>query len=480
MPPESAPVLEPAPSLSPAPQAAWRHRARLGLLNKTRLWSMLVVAMTLSLTALTHSALLRWQQGLEQITTHEFDALMEAVRLVQQSEVLVSQSLALAQARSVQERRVQWVDQQDRLEWVRKITQGIAQNSKADRALLDRVTHAQDALGQQATALNTLVQQRLLLRANGNDLALLMGYFSADVRAHIAQSKQHLADQVQTQLQGLWAFALGLIALVLLMGFYVQRRVVARVLGLQRAVSRPAVDVRELNPPGHDEIDQLTRTVGHFVQRIQADEAALKRVNTDLIYLSEHDTLTQLANRRHFDAAVRRILPALRSPLALAVFDIDHFKQVNDVHGHDVGDQALIHVARSLSAGLRERDVLARFGGEEFIVLLPVASLDAALEVCERMRMRVADSPLMQSDAADAAPLALSVSAGLALITGLPLLAADAQVAHLMQHTFTCADQALYSAKANGRNRVCVWPEAIDATIGAQITSAPQPHQRPD
>lgn len=78
------------------------------------------MAMTLVLAALTHSALQRWQHGLDQITTHDLDALMEAVRLVQQSEVLVSQSLALAQARNAQERRVQWVDQQDRLEWVRK------------------------------------------------------------------------------------------------------------------------------------------------------------------------------------------------------------------------------------------------------------------------------------------------------------------------------------------------------------------------
>lgn len=484
------------------PSGSTARTWRIGLMAKARLWIALVVVMTLSLAVLTHMALLRWQEGLNEVTGTELDALMESVRLVQQSEVLVSQSLALAQSRSPQERRLQWVDQQDRLDWVRKITQRIAQRDHVDRDLLGRVVQAQNSLDAQAVVLNKLVQQRQTLlaqglgrdtptlqqldaavaetahslHATGSELSLLMGYFSADIRQRLANRSQVLGAQVQRQQNALWGFALALIALVIWMGFYMQRRVVARVLKLQLAVSKPEVDVRQLNPQGHDEIAQLTQTVGHYVDRIQANQEALNRANLDLTYLAEHDPLTHLANRRHFDTAVRRMLPALRTPLALAVFDIDFFKRVNDTYGHDVGDQALVHVAQMLGAALRDRDVLARFGGEEFTVLLPVANMDAALEVCERMRAGVAANPLhlppvattsALSDSANttAAPLVLNVSAGVALIDGLPLSADDAYVTRLMQHTFILADAALYQAKQTGRNRVCSQSDPVHATL---------------
>lgn len=211
--------------------------------------------------------------------------------------------------------------------------------------------------------------------------------------------------------------------------------------------------------------------------RIQANEQRLQRVNQDLAYLAEHDPLTRLANRRHFDAAARRMLAALHSPLAVVVLDIDHFKLVNDQHGHDLGDQALVHVAQCLSEVLRERDVLARFGGEEFVALMPVASLDAALEVCERMRDKVASQPV---PGIGARPLRLTVSAGLALITGLPLDKDSASTA-LMQAALQAADGALYQAKEAGRNRVCSASVPLHATVNTtdldtDLAAASQAH----
>ena len=129
--------------------------------------------------------------------------------------------------------------------------------------------------------------------------------------------------------------------------------------------------------------------------------------------------------------------------LALLLVDIDHFKRVNDVHGHLAGDQVLAAVAEVLRTQLRDYDVVGRFGGEEFVVLLPGADLHEARRVAERLRSRVGRMAV----AVDEALISVTVSAGVALMSAhgddlIELLAA--------------ADLALYRAKELGRNRVCV------------------------
>ncbi|MGE0191635.1 MAG: diguanylate cyclase [Planctomycetota bacterium] len=172
--------------------------------------------------------------------------------------------------------------------------------------------------------------------------------------------------------------------------------------------------------------------------------ARLARAERD----SVRDALTGLPNRRAFERAFARELERARRArrgLGLAVVDIDHFKAVNDELGHDLGDVVLREVARRLADALRETDLVARWGGEEFILLLPEveAGADEGLGLAvERVRERVAAFPVELGG--DRPPRTVTVSIGLAS------LARGDQTADLMRR----ADQALYRAKRAGRNRV--------------------------
>lgn len=172
------------------------------------------------------------------------------------------------------------------------------------------------------------------------------------------------------------------------------------------------------------------------------------RAETRLRSMAATDPLTGLLNRRSLLEGVmhwRRTLPPTGEvPACVLLIDIDHFKRVNDEHGHEVGDQALSAVAAALRQGLREGDLLARWGGEEFLVLLPGLGVNAARMVAERLRALVLASPVRVGEGGVWLPL--SVSVGLA--PWRPAEDFDAAVA--------LADAALYQAKGAGRNRVQV------------------------
>jgi diguanylate cyclase (GGDEF)-like protein len=175
-----------------------------------------------------------------------------------------------------------------------------------------------------------------------------------------------------------------------------------------------------------------------------------------LLYLASRDRLTGLFNRGHFDRALRAAMEsASRSgqPLSLAILDLDHFKQVNDVHGHAVGDRTLCELAEWLNRAMRRTDMVARYGGEEFVVMLPSTTPDAALGRIEALRREVANTPM---DLGDGQALTINFSAGIA---GAP---ADAE-ATTPQALLTCADTRLLAAKRAGRGR-CVGSET---TVGA-------------
>ena len=160
------------------------------------------------------------------------------------------------------------------------------------------------------------------------------------------------------------------------------------------------------------------------------------------------DHLTGIGNRRaFFDAAQREIRRLQRRPrpLALAMFDADHFKRINDTLGHATGDAVLRHIAQSLRAAFRDVDVVARIGGEEFAVLLPGTDLRGAHAVAERFCRRLEAHPAPTA----AGPVPCTVSAGIASLD-----AGGGDLHLLMQR----ADQALYAAKSAGRNRVCGLP----------------------
>lgn len=158
---------------------------------------------------------------------------------------------------------------------------------------------------------------------------------------------------------------------------------------------------------------------------------------------AEQDPLTGLGNRRHLERHAVDLFPALKlaqAPLALAQIDVDHFKRVNDMHGHAAGDQVLVALGALLRDSSRAADVVVRSGGEEFVLVLPDTSLARAMEVCERLRARVEASPV---DIGTGVPLFITISIGLAAAPSYEL---DA----LMRR----ADTALYAAKQSGRNRL--------------------------
>jgi diguanylate cyclase (GGDEF)-like protein/PAS domain S-box-containing protein len=170
-----------------------------------------------------------------------------------------------------------------------------------------------------------------------------------------------------------------------------------------------------------------------------------KRLENELRRRATTDMLTGIANRAHFiEQAEREFARARRygRPMAVLLLDVDHFKQVNDRHGHRVGDEALKSIAYHLMATLRLTDIAGRHGGEEFAALLPETDEDGALIVAERLRRRIAESPVTPEEGL---VITLSVSIGVAtLLPDDPDL--DAAIAR--------ADIALYAAKNHGRNRV--------------------------
>lgn len=199
-----------------------------------------------------------------------------------------------------------------------------------------------------------------------------------------------------------------------------------------------------------DEIGELQAAVHALqasLQRTQELEAERETLITELRQLSQRDHLTGLMNRRAFDDLVPAQLAQAerhRWPLALLLFDLDHFKRINDQHGHETGDQVLQHVAQLAQAQLRSGDLLARYGGEEFIALLPDCDDQAALALAERLRQTIQQQPLLHLP--DGSMLNLSASFGLATWPAGP----QASLAEL----FSRADAALYAAKAKGRNQV--------------------------
>ena len=169
--------------------------------------------------------------------------------------------------------------------------------------------------------------------------------------------------------------------------------------------------------------------------------------------LGSTDMLTGLHNRRSIMELLEKEVARSRrdgQPLSVVLLDLDHFKRINDTWGHPTGDRVLQCSARVLRESLRQHDAVGRYGGEEFMLLLPGTALDGARILLERCREEVADS-IVDADTGDA--VRLSASFGLACNEGCPDLEAEDLI--------RLADQALYRAKAGGRNRVEAMAEAV-------------------
>jgi diguanylate cyclase (GGDEF)-like protein len=198
---------------------------------------------------------------------------------------------------------------------------------------------------------------------------------------------------------------------------------------------------------------------------------ALERKHRSALELARSDTLTGLANRGTLlEVAHRDIELARRSgrPLALALLDLDDFKAVNDRHGHAIGDALLCRIADACTATVRATDVVARWGGEEIVILLPDTGESAAIASMERIRRAVAAARV---DTPEGGVVGCTASIGIACLLRHPgTVAAQA----VFQRLVGAADKAMYAAKRSGKDRVVLYEE--DAAAIGSVPADPSAH----
>jgi len=195
----------------------------------------------------------------------------------------------------------------------------------------------------------------------------------------------------------------------------------------------------------HQANDQLRQTLGD----LERTREQIRTQNEELRRLAMRDPMTGCLNRRaFFDAAGELVANALarNEPVCCIMSDIDHFKGFNDLYGHSVGDQVIQVVARALAANIRNIDLLCRYGGEEFRILLPNTNLADACAIAERARVNIENSA--SAAIRDVQVRRITSSLGVATL---------ADGAASLQALIDQADQALYASKEAGRNRVTVW-----------------------
>ena len=213
--------------------------------------------------------------------------------------------------------------------------------------------------------------------------------------------------------------------------------------------SKPAASALQL-----DVALQLLRQSGHVLpEGPPGSEAWLQSLIDSLVDMSSRDALTGLANRRSFELALAREIDRVAragEPALLLALDIDHFKRVNDTHGHASGDLVLKAVAKALLDCVRPMDLVARVGGEEFAIVMPNCPATFGEAVAERVRRRV-----------EAMPVAIGLSQQIQVSVSIGGAFAPQWVRSTPALWIERADVQLYRAKAEGRNRVCLEPSAV-------------------
>ena len=203
---------------------------------------------------------------------------------------------------------------------------------------------------------------------------------------------------------------------------------------------------------GGQKVERATLRDGDLIQfgpqavfRYSVADEGQEQLLRQLYEASVTDALTGANNREHFDSQLRMELSFSRrhgTDLSVVMFDVDHFKRVNDTFGHPVGDEVLVEISKATRRLVRNEDVFARYGGEEFVLILRGIALDGARVVGERLRERIAELAIVT----DKGPLKVTVSVGCASFASTPEATAESLV--------QLADKRLYAAKRGGRNRV--------------------------
>jgi diguanylate cyclase (GGDEF)-like protein len=228
--------------------------------------------------------------------------------------------------------------------------------------------------------------------------------------------------------------------------FFVDEVLVTRIASLSSDITKVTVSgdlALRLNAEGRDELSDLARAVNTMLTAIQKAKAELLQAQESLRFHAEHDALTGVLNRRAIRDVLRKELARCRrdkNTLGVILADLDHFKKINDHHGHAAGDTVLVTAVQRISSMLRSYDSLGRYGGEEFLLIAPGCDLALAQKLAERIRSAISDEAIDLGDNA----ANVSVSLGVTLGT------ADSDPEFLV----ALADTALYRAKHNGRNRV--------------------------
>ncbi len=211
------------------------------------------------------------------------------------------------------------------------------------------------------------------------------------------------------------------------------RSVKALEIGINDILSRP------IDP------EELAARVKTLIRQKRYSDVLRNTLDTSL-ELAVTDPLTGLHNRRYMNTQVGALVQRAvqgGDPVAALLVDLDHFKRINDTFGHDVGDEVLKEFAVRLATNVRGIDLACRYGGEEFVVIMPGTALKDALRIAERLRLHVAGSPFRAPGLAE--PLSVTISVGVACTEG-PTDTPDALLKR--------ADEAVYEAKAHGRNQV--------------------------
>ena len=222
-----------------------------------------------------------------------------------------------------------------------------------------------------------------------------------------------------------------------------------------------ATDLAQLKNSVQSQIGNIRQALDHYQQseqeqsqlaiqlealaskiKVMEDEAAKNRtVLEKQRHKALHDPLTELPNREYYNERANyeyQRWQRYSRPLTLAVFDIDHFKKINDGHGHQAGDRVLKVIGRSVAKRLREVDFFCRFGGEEFVALMPETSLADAMPVLDTIRAAIANAAFNYKEQ----PIAITLSIGVT----------EFKTGDDLETAFARADEALYGAKSGGRN----------------------------
>ncbi len=194
---------------------------------------------------------------------------------------------------------------------------------------------------------------------------------------------------------------------------------------------------------------RLMQTIRENEKRLNHQNSELQRLNQKILRDAEIDFLTQLANRRYIDQTFDRLVPpdGVASPLGLLLIDVDFFKHINDTFGHQVGDFVLQQVAFCVRSIIRGDDIAGRFGGDEFIVLLPGADADSVVSVARRLQEKIKENAELASRG-----VTLSIGCAHKILTY-----QNYDVEQLLKQ----ADDALYHAKENGRNQYILYHTSL-------------------